>query len=142
MKKRNQKLLGISFALILIACATQQGGSQWQHIGTTEQVSVAYSVDKNSIQRNGQKVSFKSQAKYLKVNQLPTNLPTHSAAITTWEMNCDSGVYRPLRTELVDSNGKTVYSSTIQQQDFQPAPSRETAMYRQRQVVCNGKSGK
>ena len=138
MKKHSKKLTIMAVALILTACATQPAG-QWQQIGTTEQGSVAYSVDKSSIQRNGQKVTFKSQAKYLKVGQYPTNLPAHSAAITTWEMNCDSGVYRPLHTELVDSNGKAVYSSEITQQDFQPAPSRETAMYRQRQVVCKGK---
>ena len=138
MKKHSKRLTTVSLILILTACATQQS-SQWQHIGTTEQGNVAYSVDTTSIQRNGQKVTFKSQAKYLKVNQMPANLPSHSAAITTWEMNCDSGVYRPLHTELVDSNGKAVYSSSINQQDFQPAPSRETAMYRQRQVVCKGK---
>ena len=138
MKKHSKKLTSVAVALILTACATQPAG-QWQQIGTTEQGSVAYSVDKSSIQRNGQKVTFKSQAKYLKVGQYPTNLPAHSAAITTWEMNCDSGVYRPLHTELVDSNGKAVYSSEITQQDFQPAPSRETAMYRQRQVVFKGK---
>ena len=53
MKKHNPKLLGISIALVLTACATQQAG-QWQQIGTTEQGSVVYSVDKSSIQRNGQ----------------------------------------------------------------------------------------
>ncbi|MBR0128590.1 MAG: hypothetical protein IJM09_02120 [Neisseriaceae bacterium] len=139
MTNKSAKLwMALVPALWVVGCATQQTGS-WEQIGTTEQGSVAYSVDKSSIQRNGQKVTFKSQAKYLKAGQLPTNLPAHSAAITSWEMNCDSGVYRPLHTQLVDSNGKVVYSSEVKQQDFQPAPSRETAMYRQRQVVCKGK---
>ncbi|MBQ1837970.1 MAG: hypothetical protein II131_05430 [Neisseriaceae bacterium] len=135
---KNKHLLWlVSLPLLWVAgCATDSQSSQWKDIGVTEQGSVAYAVDKNSIKRDGQKVTFRSRAKYIKVNQLPVNLPAHDSAITTWMMDCDSGKYRPVRTELLDKNGVSVYSSEIDNAQYQPAPSRETAMYRQRQFVC------
>lgn len=136
MSKSQTLWLALLPALWLAGCATTS--SQWQQVGITEQGTIAYSVDKNSIQKQGNIAKFKAQTKYLKVNVAPQNFPAHETTITTWEMNCLSGVYRPLQTELLDKNGKVIHSSTITA-DFQPAPSRETAMYRQRQLVCKGK---
>ncbi len=120
----------IFVASLLASCA------KWQRVGVTTN-DVSYEVDENSIRRQGERVIFRSRVQY-PTRHFPKNgLPPHTQVTSLWAVDCQSGLYRLLSTELTDSVGNVVEKKMLNDKtQWQNPPEQGSAMFRQHQKVC------
>ncbi|MDO5059927.1 MAG: hypothetical protein Q4D82_08270 [Neisseria sp.] len=109
----NRKIfLPLTAALILTACAGGPSVSgNWQHIGNTHNGNIRAYIDKDSISRQGDNVSFRDR----KVVQKPeqeryVNMPAYKTAVGTWQIQCRAKTYRLTALQLLAADGREIFN--------------------------------
>lgn len=113
-----------AFALALAACAGTSGPSvsgSWEKIGTTANGNINAYIDKGSIRKTGNLVTFRDR----KVVQKPdeeryVNSPKYKTAVGTWEMHCTNKTYRLTALQLLDEKGTVLLNETYTAAGIRP----------------------
>ena len=149
MQKCQFRLVGAGLAalLMLAGCATAQGGqtgsssspnADWENLGVTPNGNTMHELDKLSIKRQGNKVTFRDRKTIFnlaKENFL--TVPRHKHSLNTWEIDCANQTYRLLDTTLYDENNRLVVTYRYSEQESRSQPiSSKSASEQQKQRVC------
>lgn len=132
-----------ALTLILAACATsgQSGGSNWQNIGTISNGNIKVSIDKASIKKNGQLVTFRDRKVVSKPSEEQfANTPAYKTALADWEIHCANKTYRLTALQLQDGRGQIVTNARYTATNLRPMSVMSgTITEKQYEVVCGKK---
>lgn len=142
-----RKALRSAAALVLLgllaACA---GGPKvegsWQSIGESNEGNIRNYIDKSSVKRNGNIVTFRDKKTVVKpAQERYVNTPRYKTAIGTWEIDCAKKTYRLSALSLLDESGKELLKQTYTPVNVRPMPVTESGsiVEKQYQTVCSGK---
>ncbi len=115
----NKKLLlgVLGVAVLLTGCPSVHSplseaakGGSWQNIGVSTNSNVLHELDRNSIKKSGNLVTFRDRKTIDNVaNARFVSLPAHKTSINTWEANCKNNTYTLTGVQLFDKSGQSVY---------------------------------
>lgn len=134
-----------STALLLAACVTTSppasmpaAQGNWQALGVSASSNIKYELDKNSIRRQGNSVTFNDRKTVIDPKQqYYANTPAYKTAISTTQMNCDSKNFRILDVTLFDQNGEILREDHFSDTDLRPMGiTNGSAAQEQYQQVC------
>lgn len=132
-----------ALALFLTACASSgnSGGGNWQSIGTTSNGNIKVSVDKSSIKKNGQLVTFRDRKVISKLSEEQfANTPAYKTALAEWEIHCGNKTYRLTALQLQNEHGKTVTHERYTATNLRPmSVMNGTITEKQYEMVCGKK---
>ncbi|MCS4534293.1 surface-adhesin E family protein [Neisseria montereyensis] len=120
-----QRTAAVSLALWVAACSTtgmeNVVGSSWSSIGTTSDGNIKAYIDKNSISKNGNLVTFRDRKVVVDQDkERYVNTPRYKTAIGTWEMHCANKTYRLTALQLLDERGTVVVNENYTAVDLRP----------------------
>ena len=146
MNHKNRLSLSSSLLVLalLSACSSTNGprvSGDWEHIGNTNNGNIRAYIDKDSIKRNGQFVSFRDRKVVVKPEEERfENTPRYKTAVGEWEMHCGNKTYRLTSLNLLNDNGGSVMQQTYTSVNLRPmAIGNGTITEKQYQFVCTGK---
>lgn len=140
--------------LVLAACATPSpqsaeeaarpglrdpgAATQWQNLGVTPNGNVMHELDKQSVVRHGDVVTFRDRKTIFNLKRETfTALPRHKVSVNSWRIDCQAQTYQLLASSLFDENGKQIASYTYNDGEIRPAAiTPNSASYQQMQSVC------
>lgn len=131
-----------SLAVLLAACASSGGsGGNWQSIGTTSNGNIKVAVDKSSIKKNGQLVTFRDRKVISKMSEEQfANTPAYKTALADWEMHCGNKTYRLTALQLQNERGQTVTNQRYTATNLRPMSVMSgTITEKQYEMVCGKK---
>lgn len=131
-----------ALSLWLAACASSgSGGGNWQNIGSTSGGNIKVSVDKSSIKKNGQLVTFRDRKVVAKINRERfVNTPAYKTAIGTWEVHCANKTYRLTALQLLDERGQSVGNHQFTATNLRPmSVMNGSIIEKQYEMVCKQK---
>jgi hypothetical protein len=138
---------------ILAGCATptatSPGGGQtaqtnvpsadWENLGVSPNGNILNEIDRLSIQRQGDMVSFRDRKTIFdlhKENFLGT--PRHKVSINNWVIDCQAHTFQLKTMTLFDENGRQIASFTYNDNQIKPMPVvQNSASYQQMLYVCH-----
>lgn len=128
-------------AIFLAACASNGPSisGNWQDIGTTSNGNIKASIDKSSIKRSGNLVTFRDKKTVVKTSEERyVNTPTYKTAVGTWEINCSNKTYRLSALQLLDDHGKVLINETYSSTDIRPmSVMKGTLTEKQYEAICS-----
>ncbi len=110
-------------AAILAACVTTNPVStpgSWQTVGTSADGNITHEINRSSIKRNSNTVTYQDRKTLKDPKKHVNNLPEHKVSINTWEMNCSDKTYRITNSELYDTMGKLIFNDSFNTQNIRP----------------------
>lgn len=111
MNHKNHGLLAL-LILLLTACAAPSGsliGGDWQHLGNVQNGNIRAYVDKKSVKRVGQVVTFQDRKIVSNMNQASfLDTPRYKTALGEWEIHCANKTYRLNRIQLLNEQGNVI----------------------------------
>ncbi|NHR08174.1 hypothetical protein HA052_23565 [Chromobacterium haemolyticum] len=117
--------------------------ADWQNLGVSPNGNILNELDKLSVRKQGQVVSFRDRKTIFnlkKENFLST--PRHKVSINTWQIDCSQRTFRLLDMVLFDENGRQIASFTYNDAQIKPMPVvQNSASYQQMLLVCKGDPG-
>jgi len=127
----------------LAACSTTGGpgtDGNWSRLGETGNGNIRAYIDKDSIVRNGDMVTFRDRKVVVKPSEERyTNTPPYKTAIGTWEMNCRTKTYRLTQLLLVDKEGKPLTDQKYSASQLRPMQVMAGSITeKQYQAACGG----
>ncbi|WP_416191630.1 surface-adhesin E family protein [Neisseria sp. CCUG12390] len=135
--------MAASLALFLAACASSgsSGSGNWQSIGTTSNGNIKVSVDKSSIKKNGQLVTFRDRKVISKLSEEQfANTPAYKTALADWEIHCTNKTYRLTALQLLDERGQTVTNQRYTATNLRPMGVMSGSITeKQYELVCGKK---
>ena len=130
-------------ALLLNACETvgTGSGSNWHNIGTISNGNIKVAVDKSSIRKNGNLVTFRDKKTVAKMKEERfVNTPAYKTALADWEIHCANKTYRLTTLQLIDERGQTVSSQRYSAVNLRPmSVMGGTITEKQYELVCGHK---
>ena len=145
----SRTLVAALLAVGLAACATQEdpgrsaprdpgAATQWQNLGVTPNGNILHELDKQSIVRHGDVVTFRDRKTIFNLKRETfTSLPRHKVSVNSWRIDCQAQTYQLLASSLFDENGKPVASYTYNDGEIRPAAiTPNSASHQQMQAVC------
>ena len=132
------------FLSLLAACSSTGGphvAGSWEHIGDTNNGNIRAYLDKDSIKRNGQFVTFRDRKVVVKPEEERyVNTPRYKTAVGEWEIHCSNKTYRLVSLNLLNDDGGSVMQQNYTSVNLHPMPiSNNTLTDKQYQFVCNKK---
>lgn len=137
--------MAASLALVLAACASSggsgSGSGNWQNIGTTSNGNIKIAVDKASIKKNGQLVTFRDRKVVSKPGEEQfANTPAYKTALADWEIHCANKTYRLTALQLLDERGQTVTNQRYTATNLRPMSVMSGSVTeKQYELVCDKK---
>ncbi len=128
-------------ALLLAACAAgPQVDGQWQSLGETANGNIRAYIDKGSIKRSGQLVTFRDRKVVVNTaEERYVNTPSYKTAVGEWEIHCSNRTYRLTGLQLLAANGQIVSQQRYNAVDVRPMPVQKGSINeKQWQTVCAG----
>ncbi|KMN34435.1 MULTISPECIES: surface-adhesin E family protein [Chromobacterium] len=117
--------------------------ADWQNLGVSPNGNILNELDKLSVRKQGQLVSFRDRKTIFnlkKENFLST--PRHKVSINSWQIDCSQRTFRLLDMVLFDENGRQIASFTYNDNQIKPMPVvQNSASYQQMLLVCKGEPG-
>ena len=141
----NGRLLAAAALVSLLAACTTTGGpgtgGNWSSIGETSNGNVRAYIDKSSIVRSGNLVTFRDRKTVVKPDEERyVNTPVYKTAIGTWEMDCRNKTYRLNQLLLVDKSGKELVNQKYSAAELRPMQVMNGSITeKQYQAVCGDK---
>lgn len=127
---------------LLAACASGPDvEGSWQSIGESNDGNLKNYIDKSSIRRSGNTVTFRDKKTVVKpAQERYTNTPKYKTAIGTWEINCANKTYRLSALTLLDNDGKEVMKQSYTPVNVRPMPiaGSGSIVEKQYRSVCSG----
>lgn len=106
---------------LLAACASNDGGGNWSSLGEANNGNIRTYIDKSSIQRNGNLVTFRDKKTVVNPREERfTNTPPYKTALGNWEFDCRNRTYRLTELTLLDNNGQQVSQQRYSAADLRP----------------------
>lgn len=128
--------------LFISACSSIPGDhAHWENIGTISNGNIKVSINKNSIKRNGNIVSFqdKKVVSNLRAERF-VNTPTYKTAIADWEIHCKNKTYRLTTIRLFDERNTAVTHQSYTATDIRPMGIMTgTITEKQYEIACGNK---
>ncbi|MBV8046033.1 MAG: hypothetical protein JO171_02690 [Paludibacterium sp.] len=143
------------FVGLLAGCATQPISStrpgavtssqepavpsaDWENLGVSPNGNILHELDKLSIQRQGDLVTFRERKTIFDIRKEDfLQTPRHKVSINTWQIDCKADTYRLLSMNLFDETGRQVASFTYNDNQIKPVPVvPNSASYQQMLFVC------
>ncbi|MDO5070563.1 MAG: hypothetical protein Q4D78_10325 [Neisseria zoodegmatis] len=122
-----RRVAAVSLALSIAACSTVDSptgpsvSGNWSSLGTTSNGNIKVSIDKNSIRKNGNLVTFRDRKVVVKPGSHNyANTPQYKTAIGTWEIHCTNKTYRLTALQLLDEKGTVVANETYTAAGLRP----------------------
>lgn len=116
-----------SLVLLMAACTTVNSptgpsvSGNWSSLGTVANGNIKVAVDKNSIRKNGNLVTFRDRKVVVKPGSHNYgNTPKYKTAIGTWEIHCTNKTYRLTALQLLDEKGTVVANETYTAAGLRP----------------------
>jgi hypothetical protein len=113
--------------------------ADWQNLGVSPNGNILNELDKLSVKRNGDQVTFRDKKTIFnpkKENFLST--PPHKYSINTWQIDCGTQTFRLLNMSLFDENGRQVASYTYNDKQIKAMPIvKNSASFQQMKFVCS-----
>lgn len=103
----------VAAALILAGCASTgpSVSGNWKDLGTSSNGNIKNAIDKGSIKKNGNLVTFRDKKTVLKpAEEKFANTPKYKTAVGEWEIHCTNKTYRLTALQLLDEKGTVVTS--------------------------------
>ena len=128
--------------VILAGCPSvgnvPQAGGDWHNMGEANNGNFMLAVDKNSIKRNGQLVSFRDRKIVVDMQEERfINVPPYKTAINNWEIHCGNKTFRLTASTLYDDTGKIISDEKYTAVDIRPmAIPPNSLTEEQRKIVC------
>ena len=117
--------------------------ADWQNLGVSPNGNILNELDKLSVRKQGQLVSFRDRKTIFnlkKENFLST--PRHKVSINSWQIDCSQRTFRLLDMVLFDENGRQIASFAYNDTQIKPMPVvQNSASYQQMLLVCKGEPG-
>ncbi|GGY29773.1 surface-adhesin E family protein [Paludibacterium paludis] len=154
------RLLAVAAALFLAGCATQpaatitrpvvrngslppQASADWINLGVSPNGNILNELDKLSILRNGQKVTFRDRKTIFNLRKENfLNTPRHKISLNYWEIDCANRTFKLTAMDLFDENGRQISSFSYNDAQIKPMPVvQNSASYQQMLVVCGKDTG-
>lgn len=111
MNHKNHCLLAL-LILFLTSCAAPSGsliGGDWQHLGNVQNGNIRAYVNKKSVKRVGQVVTFQDRKIVSNMNQASfLDTPRYKTALGEWEIHCANKTYRLNRIQLLNEQGNVI----------------------------------
>ncbi|MDO4641899.1 MAG: hypothetical protein Q4A84_09430 [Neisseria sp.] len=128
---------------VLSACVSgPQVEGSWQSIGESSEGNIRNYIDKSSIKRTGNLVSFRDKKTVVNQSQERyVNTPRYKTAIGTWEIDCARKTYRLSALTLLDKDGKELLKQNYTSVNVRPmaVAASGSIVEKQYQTVCAGK---
>ena len=140
----NGRLLAATALISLLAACSTTGGpgteGNWSRLGETGNGNIRAYIDKDSIVRNGDVVTFRDRKVVVKPSEERyANTPPYKTAIGTWEMNCRAKTYRLTQLLLVDKEGKPLTDQKYTASQLRPMQVMAGSITeKQYQAACSG----
>lgn len=132
----------LMFTLFIGACSSISGDhARWENIGTISNGNIKVFINKNSIKRNGNIVSFqdKKVVSNLRAERF-VNTPTYKTAIADWEIHCKNKTYRLAAIQLFDERNTSVTHQSYTATDIRPMGIMTGTMTeKQYEIACGNK---
>jgi hypothetical protein len=113
--------------------------ANWQNLGVSPNGNILNELDRLSIQRNGDVVTFRDKKTIFnpkKENFQST--PPHKYSINTWQVNCVTHTFRLVSIALFDEGGRQIASYTYNDRQIKPMPVvKNSARFQQMKFVCS-----
>lgn len=115
------------------------GNTQWQNLGVSPNGNILNELDKLSIKRSGNIVTFRDKKTvfdYKKEAQLAST-PPHKYSLNTWQIDCGRNTFQLKEMELYDANNRLITAYKYTDQQVKPMPiTANSASFQQKQIVC------
>ena len=128
--------------VILAGCPSvgnvPQAGGDWHNMGEANNGNFMLAVDKNSIKRNGQLVTFRDRKIVVDMKEERfINVPPYKTSIKKWEIHCRNKTFRLTESTLYDDKGKIISDEKYTAVDIRPmAIPPNSLTEEQRKIVC------
>ena len=128
--------------VILAGCPSvgnvPQAGGDWHNMGEANNGNFMLAVDKNSIKRNDQLVTFRDRKIVVDMKEERfINVPPYKTAINNWETHCGNKTFRLTASTLYDDTGKIISDEKYTAVDIRPmAIPPNSLTEEQRKIVC------
>ncbi|WP_434779762.1 surface-adhesin E family protein [Neisseria sp. Ec49-e6-T10] len=146
MNKKVLALASIGATLLLAGCPsvnsplnTANQGASWVNIGVSTNNNILHELDKASIKKNGNIVTFKDRKTIDNLSKEHfVNVPEYKTSINTWQVNCSNRTFSLVDTQLFNKQGNSVYSYNYDatKRTFMKV-SPGSAVEKQYNYVCN-----
>ena len=140
MQKNIRRIALCTAVLALGACATNNTTppGQWQDIGLSVDGNVRHSLDKASIVRQGNRVTFRDLKTVQDTSrQQYANTPAFKTAAGTWEIDCAQKTQRLRALTLTDAQGKVLGEYRYPGAELKPMPIHDSQVAaKQYERVC------
>lgn len=140
-----KQLVIIGTVLVLSACVTTDtpgskasGGGKWVNVGVSIDENVLHELDKSSIKRTGNIVTFRDRKTIDNIDKEHfLNVPVHKVSINNWEINCQAKTYRLINMDFFDEKGQSLGGVIYPEKDVAPMRIvRGSTTEKQQQIVC------
>lgn len=151
------RLLALTLSVgVLAGCATQPASmststtpivppaqvaipsANWENLGVSPNGNILHEIDKMSISRQGNLVTFRDRVTIFNLNKETfLTTPRHKVSINTWQIDCTARTYKLNAMILFDENGRQISSDIYNGNQIKAAPVvQNSASYQQMLYVC------